>query len=248
MRSRLTLAALVAVLLLTPVDPARPVPVPTPGYHHLGATTADGWSGILGRVTVRDPGVRPATHDFVATRFLAKRTTDRGLAWLEAGWAETGWAGGGRQRIYTYDTNRRTWQFYDQYPVRDGDQVWLYLTARDDRHWQAWLWWGDAWRLLASQELPLTGRAQLEQYVEVYIDPHRGGDYPVPPVAVDNVQIRSGDGWRYWREPRVPTLAGSSAGAFCLDWQTHYDTWTAGTCPLPTPPPTSLPTRPAGRT
>ena len=235
MRTRYALPPLVAALLLTPVFPTAPVPVPMPGYHHLGATTAAPWSGILGRVTVRDPGVRQGTHDFVATRFLAKRDTDRGVAWLEAGWAETGWAGGGHQRVYTYDTNRRSWQFYDQYPVRDGDRIWFYLTAENDRSWQAWLWWHDAWHLLTEQELPLTDRAQIEQYVEVYVDPDRGGSYPVPPVAVDNVQLRSGDGLRYWRDRRIGTLSGNSAGAFCLDWQTRFDTWSAGTCPLRSP-------------
>lgn len=243
MRLRIVLTGLIVTLLVVPVtrlgpgvaSPGGAVPTPEPGYHHLGATTAGDWSGVMGRLTVRDPAVRAGTHDFVATRFLAKRDTPGGVAWLEAGWAETGWSGDGRQRIYTFDTNRRTWAFYDQYPVRDGDQVWLYLTTQDDGAralWQAWLWWGDGWHLLTAQTLPLTGHARVEQYVEVYVDPDRGGGFDVPTVAVDNVQVKSaprGD-LRFWREPEVPTTGGADQGQYCLDWETGYDSWSAGTC------------------
>ncbi|WP_249713936.1 hypothetical protein [Rhizomonospora bruguierae] len=250
MRTRLALAPLAAALLLAPVSPASvapavtappaarfpaspassPLPLPALGYHHLGASSADDWSGVLGRVTVRDPDVRRGTNDFVAARFLAKRDTSAGNAWIEAGWAETGWSGDGRQRVYTYDTNTRRWQFYDQYPIGDGDRIWLSLTASDDRSWQAWLWWHDAWRLLTTQALPLTTHAQIEQYLEVYVDPDHPGDYPVPTVTVDNVQLRAGDGLHAWRAT-VPTLTSVPTDRFCVDWQTSYDTWAAGTCP-----------------
>ncbi|HYN94316.1 MAG TPA: hypothetical protein VES42_10755, partial [Pilimelia sp.] len=198
-------------------------------------TSGADFAGVQGRVTVRDAGVRAGTHDFVATRFMAKRTVPGGVAWLEAGWAETGWSGDGRQRIYTFDTNSNAWTFYDQYPLNAGDQVWIYLhtEASGPRPaWQAWLWWRDGWHLLAAQELPLGTHAQVEQYVEVYVDPRRGGPpFPVPPVDVDNVQVKAdpGGGLRYWRED-VPTSAGGSHDRYCLTWRTHYDTWSAGDC------------------
>jgi hypothetical protein len=212
--------------------------VDRPGYHHLGATSAGGWTGVLGRLTVRDPGVRAGTYDFVAARFMAKRESGGRIAWLEAGWAETGWSGEGRQRIYTYDTTRNTWTFHDQYRVRDGDQVWVHLHADPaGSTWRAWLWWGDGWRLLAAVDLPLGPTAQVEQYVEVHVDSRRGGGrpevdgFPVPPVAVDNVHVRAGpDGaLRRWG-PDVPTTPGPERGRYCVDWRQRFDTWTAGDC------------------
>ncbi len=69
---------------------------------------------------------------------MVKRNMGGGsIAWLEAGWAETGWAGPGRQHIYTYNTNTKTWQFYDQYVLRPGDRVWLDLHSDADGVWQA---------------------------------------------------------------------------------------------------------------
>lgn len=294
-----------------PVCQARPtgmiaaaagLPLPEPGYHHLGATSGGGWSGVMGRLTVRDPGVRAGTHDFVATRFMAKRQQPSGISWLEAGWAETGWSGDGRQRVYTFDTASRSWTFYDQYPLRDGDQIWLYIhtdgeppagtdptpaaggppaapkpaagdptpgtdgppaapeaaqassppAAPADRsgtgpatggadgpaeptRWQAWLWWGGGWHLLVAKELPLGRAAQVEQYVEVYVDPRRGTEgYPVPRVPVENVYVKpSPDGaLRPWTQ-EVPTAPGQSRGRYCLNWRNRYDTWDAGDCDVP---------------
>jgi len=219
------------------------------GYHHLGAGTGSEWGGVSGRISVVDGSVRANTYDFVAGRFMVKRDLGGGsIAWLEAGWAETGWAGVGRQHIYTFNTNSRTWQFYDQYAIEPGDRVWLDLHTDTDNVWQAWLWWGNRWNLLTAQKLPIGDRAYVEQYVEVYADPRRGARIDVPPVTVDNVQLRpaGGGGSRYWRED-VQTVGGDGttqrSGGFCLTWATRYDTWSAGTCPrlrllrAPQPPP-----------
>src|SRR2546429_9958886 len=97
-------AGLVPVLLgsLRTPDP-RPEgpPLPQPGYHHLGATTAGTWAGVLGQFAVRETGVRAGTFDFVATRFMAKASTPAGTKWLEAGWGQTGWSGNGEQGVST---------------------------------------------------------------------------------------------------------------------------------------------------
>ncbi|GAA4438722.1 hypothetical protein GCM10023170_009410 [Phytohabitans houttuyneae] len=196
-------------------------------YHHLGAGTVGDWTGVVGRLTVRDPAVRAGTHDFVATRFMAKRESGGRTAWLEAGWAETGWSGGGRQRVYTYDTDRRAWTFYNQYELTDGDNIWISVHTTRDGVWEAWLWWRDGWHLLTSLRLGAS-RAQLEQYVEVHVD--GDGKVAVPRIAVDNVQVRDGDAVRYWREADVRTASGGGSGGYCLDWATRFDTWTAGTC------------------
>ena len=207
------------------------------GYHHLGAGTAGEWGGVSGRMSVVDGSIRPHTYDFVAGRFMVKRDLGGGnIAWLEAGWAETGWAGAGQQHIYTFNTNTRTWQFYDQYAIRPGDQVWLDLHTDADEVWQAWLWWDNRWNLLTAQQLPIGDRAYVEQYVEVYADPRRGARIEVPPVTVDNVQLRPADGGaaRYWRDDvntLTADLAQQRTGGFCLTWVTRYDTWTAGDCP-----------------
>jgi len=207
------------------------VVVPTPGYHHLGATTAGGWSGVLARFEVVDSQVRPGTFDFLAARVMAKADTGKGIAWLEAGWTETGWGGDGRQRIYTYDTNGDAWSFYDEYDIKPGDRIWIYLQTEQDGPtpaWQAWLWWGDEWHLLTSQALPLTGSARIEQYAEVHTD----DPFEVPSLHVDNVALKAGPrgALRPW-DASVPTGAGVSNGPYCLDWTDKYSTWSAGTCP-----------------
>lgn len=208
------------------------------GYHHLGANTGGEWSGVSGRISVVNGSVRPNTYDFVAARFMVKRNMGRGsISWLEAGWAETGWAAPGRQHIYTFNTNTKTWQFYDQYALRPGDRVWLNLHSDTDGVWAAWLWWNNRWNLLTAQKLSMGGTAVVEQYVEVHVDAGRPGRVDVPAVKVDNVQLRppGGGASRYWRED-VPTLTGSDPsrqqrrGGFCLDWVNRYDTWTAGDC------------------
>jgi hypothetical protein len=204
--------------------------IPAPGYHHLGATTTTGWSGVLARLEVGDPGVRAGTFDFLATRVMAKGETPDGLAWIEAGWAETGWDGAGKQRIYTYDTNRDAWAFYSQYEVKPGDRFWIFMQTEQDIPtpiWQAWLWWSDAWHLLTSQQLPLTGRAKIEQYVEV----HTENPFPVPPVQVDNVQLKDGPtgAMTYWNE-KIATAPGLPSPNYCLTWIHPYDTWRAGDC------------------
>ena len=210
------------------------------GYHHLGANTGGEWSGVSGRISVVDGSVRPGTYDFVAGRFMAKRTMGRGgIAWLEAGWAETGWAGAGRQHIYTFNTNTKTWQFYDQYALKPGDRVWIDLHSDADGMWGAWLWWNNRWNLLTAQPLPIGSSAFIEQYVEVHVDAGRPARLMVPEVSVDNVRLRPPGGGesRFWRAD-VPTLIGAGAGAgqqrsggFCLTWINQYDTWTAGDCP-----------------
>jgi hypothetical protein len=185
-------------------------------------------------MSVRDPGVRAGTFDFVAARFMAKADTRTGVKWLEAGWAETGWTGGGRQRIYTFDTNTGRWTFYDRYPIRSGDRIWVELVTTQtgpDPTWSAWLWWGGDWHLLTAQPLPLTEHATIEEYVEVYVDPTRGGTIAVPPVQVDNVQLKRGpgSGMGYWNHG-VATAPGAGTDGYCLAFQLPYDTWRAGTC------------------
>lgn len=228
------------------LDLMRELATPS-GYHHLGAGTGGEWGGVSGRIAVVDGAVRRNTYDFVAGRFMVKRDLGGGsIAWLEAGWAETGWSGAGRQHVYTFNTNTKTWQFYDQYLIRPGDKLWLDLHTDADNVWQAWLWWGNRWNLLTAQQLPVGSRAYVEQYVEVHVDSSRPARVVVPPVTVDNVQLRPPDGGvaRYWRDDvdtQIGDLAKQQAGGFCLNWVTRYDTWTAGDCPggmaggLPTP-------------
>jgi hypothetical protein len=208
------------------------------GYHHLGANTGGEWSGVSGRISVVNGTVRPNTYDFVAARFMVKRNMGRGnIAWLEAGWAETGWATPGRQHIYTFNTNTKTWQFYDQYLLRPGARVWLDVHSDNDGVWAAWLWWNNRWNLLTAQKLPIGNTAVVEQYVEVHVDAGKPGRLDVPAVTVDNVQLRppGGGASRYWRAD-VPTLTGADSvrqqrrGGFCLDWVNRYDTWKAGDC------------------
>jgi len=227
---------------------SAPLSVTPSGYHHLGAGTSGEWGGVSGRIEVVDGSARPGTYDFVASRFMVKRDMGGGdIAWLEAGWAETGWAGGGRQRVYTFNTNTKTWQFYDQYALRPGDRLWVDLHTDADGVWQAWLWWGNRWNLLTAQKLPVGASAYVEQYVEVHVDSGRPSRIDVPPVTVDNVQLRPAGGGpaQYWRSD-VGTLTGDTTtqrlGGFCLNWVNRYDTWTAGDCPAdllgPAPAPT----------
>ncbi len=227
------LPLLIGALRAPDVRSAGP-PVPEPGYHHLGATTTGTWSGVLGELTVRDTGVRAGTFDFVATRFMAKASTPSGTKWLEAGWAQAGWANSEEQRIYTFDTNTLKWTFYDQYPIKPGDQVWIELTATGsgpDPAWNAWVWWHDSWHLLTTQNLPISEHATIEEYVEVYVDPTHDGRIPVPPVDVSNVQLKADplSGFQYWTDA-VDTTQGTSADGYCLMFQVPYDTWRAGTC------------------
>ncbi|MFC7529397.1 hypothetical protein [Actinoplanes sp. GCM10030250] len=225
-------------ILESGVQVKRPGAFTPSGYHHLGAGTSGQWSGVSGRFSVVDGSVRPHTYDFVAGRFMAKRDMGLGrISWLEAGWAETGWATPGRQHIYTFNTNTNVWQFYDQYTVRPGDQIWLDLNSDANGVWRAWLWWNNRWNLLTTQQLPIGTNANIEQYVEVHVDSSRPTQIDVPKVTVDNVQLRPPGGGpaRFWRED-VGTLTGAEAdqqqrrGGFCLDWVTRYDTWTAGDC------------------
>ena len=213
-------------------------PLTTPGgYHHLGAGTSGVWSGVSGRIGVVNSSVRAGTYDFLAGRFMVKRDLGAGvLSWLEVGWAETGWATPARQHIYTFNTNSKKWQFYDQYAIRPGDKAWVDLHTDKDGVWGAWLWWNNRWNLLTAQKLPIGKAALVEQYVEVHTDARRPGRIDVPPIMVDNVKLRPPDGGpaRYWRND-VSTLTGEAAaqrlGGFCLDWINRFDTWTAGNCP-----------------
>jgi hypothetical protein len=208
------------------------------GYHHLGANTSGDWSGVSGRISVVNGSVRSRSYDFVASRFMVKRDLGGGnIAWLEAGWAETGWAGIGSPHVYTFNTNTKTWQFYNQYDIKSGDRVWVDIHSDIDSVWGAWLWWNNRWNLLTVQKLPIGSSAYVEQYVEVHVDDGRPTRVDVPPVTVDNVQLKPAGGGdiRFWRAD-VPTLTGSGpgeqqrSGGFCLNWINPYDTWTAGDC------------------
>ena len=59
------------------------------------------------------------------------------------------------------------------------------------------------------------------------MDPARGGSVRVPPIDVDNVQVRPDPQapLEYWRPERVPTNPGSGGGPYCLNWRDGYDTW-----------------------
>jgi hypothetical protein len=208
------------------------------GYHHLGANTSGEWSGVSGRISVVHGSVRPRSYDFVAGRFMVKRDLGGGnIAWLEAGWAETGWTGTAGQHIYTFNTNTKTWQFYNQYVLKPGDRIWLDVHSDTDGVWGAWLWWNNRWNLLTAQKLPIGAGAYVEQYVEVHVDDGHPTRVDVPTVTVDNVQLKpvGGGAAQYWRAD-VPTLTGTApgqqqrAGGFCLTWLNPYDTWTAGDC------------------
>lgn len=218
-----------------------PAPIPVSAardrgrYRHLGVTTAGEWSAVLGRLAVRDPGVRAGSYDFVATRFMAKRAASDGrTGWLEAGWAETGWSGRGAQRIYAFDSTGMSWLFFDDYRIGDGDRIWMYLHGEGEQ-WRAWLWWGDRWQLLASAALPAAGGALLEQYVEVHqADPDARAPIAVPPIRLDQVRVRatSGGPLTSWRAESVPTVAPLVSADYCLDWETRYDAWSTGDCPV----------------
>ncbi|GAA4199973.1 hypothetical protein [Actinocatenispora rupis] len=205
------------------------------GYRHLGAMTDGTYSAVTGGLTVRDPGVRQGTHDFLATRFMARGDVSGSTRWLEAGWSENGWKDGA-QHVYTYDTTTMTWSWYGQYEIHDGDRIHLALgsgaTGRDGTTWRAWLWWGDRWNLLAAPTLPFGPRTQIEQYVEVYVDPARGGSYPVPAVDVDDVTVqpRPGDGFTPWRDPAVPTTTSPPYYGYCVDWRIRWSDWSARSC------------------
>ncbi|MGH3656672.1 MAG: hypothetical protein ACRDUA_08425 [Micromonosporaceae bacterium] len=222
----LTVALLASGLWLAPEVRAGSV-----GYHHLGAVSDGRWSGVKGRLQVTDPEVRSGTYDFVAARFMVKQSLDDGgTAWLEAGWSENGWRDDGAQVIYTYDSVNGEWRFHEAYRIRPGDRVWLYLKSTPDGEWGAWLWWRGGWRQLVEVRLPGGREAQVEEFVEVYVDPDRGGEFAVPPVSVDNVSLRSPVGLLApWRD-EVATATGDSTGPYCLAWARRYDTWTAGDC------------------
>jgi len=235
------IGALLPVLVVGPgASTPGPAGAPGPGsgYHHLGVTTEGGWSGVRGRMTVTDPTVRAGSYDFVATRFMAKGDTAAGARWLEAGWAETGWSGAGRQRVYTFDTNSNTWTFYDQYPLAPGEQIWISLSAAatpdptGQAMWSAWLWWRGGWHLLTTQPLVIGVQATLEQYVEVYVDPARGGSLRVPMVGLDSVSVSAYPGApdRPWAAPAVASQPGTDIGGYCVDQHDGWRRWRAGSC------------------
>jgi hypothetical protein len=224
--------AVVCWVLTAVLGASAPAASAPNAYRHLGANSAGRWGGVAGRISVVNGSVRAGSYDFVAARFMAKRDLGGGrIAWLEAGWAETGWTAPGRQRVYTYDSNNRTWQFYDQFPLLPGDRIWIDLHAEADGSWVAWLWWGNRWNLLTTQRLPIGPTAHIEQYVEVHADPARPTRVTVPTVTVDNVELRATARGRArrWRAD-VPTLTGPGGGGLCLTWVVRYDTWTAGDC------------------
>lgn len=216
-----------------------PAPSPStgerPGYHHLGAVTDDGWSGATARFTVRATGVRSGSNDFVAGRLMVRGDAGGRTHWLETGWSTDGWLSSTAPHVYSYDSNRSSWAFYDQYKVADGDRLYFGLTAGSgtgaDTTWNAWLWWDNRWNLLTAQSLPITARADIEQYVEVYVDPKRGGGYRVPGVDVTDVRLGADGDYRPWRDDgSVVTTAAAPDPGWCLTWRTRYDDWTAGSC------------------
>lgn len=246
LRTARPLALLLLVLLLAvpAVRPAsgRRTAVPAPGtaadgtgYRHLGATTDRAYAGVAGELGVTDPGVRRGSDDFVAVRFMAVGMAGGKARWLEAGWTEDGWRDDA-PHVYTYDTNHMDWSYYDQYPIRPGDTIHLVLAAGLSTGgravWRAWLWWGDRWHELASVALPIGSSARIEQYVEVYTDPSRGGEIPLPRTDIRDVQVEpAADGpFTAWRDPVVPTDESEPYRGYCVGWASRHDTWYAASC------------------
>ncbi|MGH3743032.1 MAG: hypothetical protein ACRDT1_17105, partial [Micromonosporaceae bacterium] len=284
---RWPLTAGTALLLACSFWLAPTVDAGTSGYRHLGAVSVEPWTGVQGRFQVRDPGVRAGTYDFVAARFMVKQPLDDGgVAWLEAGWSENGWRAGGEQVVYTYDSATHRWTFHEQYPIREGDRIWIHLEsvpadhaevpadhaevpampvgAQQDRiapesrpetvpvtsepaaltvpaapgshgaqenraadgasaqgqQWTASLWWAGQWRELTTVTLPAGGQAQVEQVVEVYVDPaHTGGEVSVPTVEVDNVRLRDAAGrLEQWWEQGTATVGDEDGSGYCVSW------------------------------
>jgi hypothetical protein len=224
-----------ALVSFTPGRTAEHVAAGGGGYTHLGATTLGAWAGVSGELGVTDPGVRADSFDFVAARFMAKQEAPGGTRWLEAGWAEVGWAGGGRQRVYTFDTGTNRWTFYDQYPLRPGDHLAIALLAGADGQWRALLYWHAGWYPLASTQLPGAGLATIEQYVEVYRDPARpGGPLLVPPVSVSGVTVAGPGPTRPWTDAVPSYQGGSTAEGYCVTRVDQWSDWRAGSCPART--------------
>jgi hypothetical protein len=206
------------------------------GYRHLGAYSENDYAAVGATLQVRDTGVRRRSNDFVAARVMARADVAGRTRWIEAGWTEDGWLDDDAQHVYTYDSTGGDWTYYDQYPVHDGDRISVVVesgpAANGGTTWRAYLWWDNRWNLLAAPTLPFGPRAQLEQYVEVYVDPRRGGRYPVPGVAVSGTIVVADPGGDAvpWRDPAVPTDTSPAYPGYCVSWQERFDSWSAGTC------------------
>lgn len=206
------------------------------GYRHLGAYSENDYAAVGATLQVRDTGVRRRSNDFVAARVMARADVAGRTRWIEAGWTEDGWLDDDAQHVYTYDSSGGDWTYYDQYPVHDGDRISVVVESgpavNGGTTWRAYLWWDNRWNLLAAPTLPFGPRAQLEQYVEVYVDPRRGGRYPVPGVAVSGSVVVADPGGDAvpWRDPAVPTDTSPAYPGYCVSWQERFDSWSAGTC------------------
>ncbi len=224
------LPVLVSVAPTRTTEAATTRPLVADAYSHLGATTVGLWSRVTGQLTVTDPAVRPNSYDFVAARFMAKQETPAGTRWLEAGWAEVGWSGSGRQRVYTFDTATNTWTFYDQYPLRAGDQISIALAGVGGQ-WSAALYWHGGWYPLTSTALPQGGLATIEQYVEVYRDPAKpAGPLAVPAISVSQVTVAGPGAPRSWTDSAVPSYRGGTPTGYCVTRLDQWADWSAGTC------------------
>ena len=134
------------------------------------------WSGVLGRIEVGDPGVRQGTLRLRRRPVHGQGATPGGASGLARGRAGPRPAGPAtaEQRVYTYDTNRDAWAFYDQYAVGPGDRLWMYLQTEQRRPTARLAGLALVGRPVEPAHQPgrsrSTGQAEIEQYVEVHAE------------------------------------------------------------------------------
>lgn len=207
-------------------------PEPHPSDHHLGAQTSGYTStGLFAALNVVDPQIRSGTSDFYASRILIK--TCNASDWIEVGWVEAGWHGTS-QRVYTYDSQDRIWNFWTQYPISPGSRIYVEIFKNTQNgRWDALLFWNGNWYFLDSM-VPGDPVSSMGCGNEIYAEVYTGSSGKHFPFngsprfgdgATSGVQLQNASTglWQNWTTS-IPTTESSNDGTgyYTVNWAGRY--------------------------
>lgn len=184
-------------------------------YAHVYDTSVN--LGVWGRMSVSDPQVSHGSENHHVVEHVY--ATSDYQKWIEAGWAEVNWRNN-RQYIFQFDSANRTWNFYDQYSLSQGDKVTVFVQNDGGTFWRAVLYRNGVYNILARVDVGFTSVSHVFNGFENYSS--NGIISIMPFSSFDEAYLYNGVLWRTWDTSFTSTSLVEVDPLFKLDMNEQF--------------------------